>query len=151
MLSGLESDDDGDTLWNKATIRAKIFLWRYWWSYPDEISYLKGCEVMVNTMRLAQTNGSFLDALQFQNQKLEELKLPSSDLGWMDVHAFHSLFSQSVNSYSSIINRVMAVEVAKQTMITAIALKRYKLKYGNYPTNLNSLVPEFLPTVPPDP
>jgi hypothetical protein len=35
--------------------------------------------------------------------------------------------------------------------ITAIALKRFQLKHGNYPADLNSLVPEFLPAVPLDP
>jgi hypothetical protein len=35
--------------------------------------------------------------------------------------------------------------------ITVIALKRYQLKYGKYPADLNSLVPEFVSTVPLDP
>ncbi len=35
--------------------------------------------------------------------------------------------------------------------MTAIALKRYQLKYGNYPTDLDQLVQAFLPAVPLDP
>jgi hypothetical protein len=35
--------------------------------------------------------------------------------------------------------------------VTAIALKRYQLRHGNYPTDLSMLVPEFLSTVPRDP
>jgi hypothetical protein len=45
----------------------------------------------------------------------------------------------------------MTVEVAKQATVTAVALKRYQLNHGNYPVDLNSLVPEFLPAVPLDP
>ena len=45
----------------------------------------------------------------------------------------------------------MSVETAKQIVITTIALKRYQLKHGNYPPDLKSLVPEFVPKVPLDP
>ena len=45
----------------------------------------------------------------------------------------------------------MRAEAARQMTIAAIALKRYQLKHGNYPPDLNSLVPEFLPAVPLDP
>jgi hypothetical protein len=34
--------------------------------------------------------------------------------------------------------------------ITAIALKRYELKHGKLPTDLDALVPEFLPAAPTD-
>jgi len=47
--------------------------------------------------------------------------------------------------------KVMQAELAKNVAVTAIALKRYQLKHVNYPPNLNSLVPEFLPSVPLDP
>ena len=50
-----------------------------------------------------------------------------------------------------VFNRVMRVETTRQTVMTAIALKRYQLKHGNHPVDLNSLVPEFLSTVPLDP
>jgi len=45
----------------------------------------------------------------------------------------------------------MSIETAKQVVITAIALKRYQLKHGNYPPDLNSLVPEFVSEIPLDP
>ena len=46
---------------------------------------------------------------------------------------------------SAVFRKVMRIETAKQMAITAIALKRYQLKHGNYPPDLNSLVPEFVP------
>jgi hypothetical protein len=45
----------------------------------------------------------------------------------------------------------MAAEVAKRTVITAIALKRFQLQHGNFPEKLAELTPEFLPAVPLDP
>ena len=52
---------------------------------------------------------------------------------------------------SAVFDKTMRVETAKQIAIAAIALKRYQLKNGNYPADLNSLVPQFLPTVTLDP
>src|SRR5208283_3551883 len=37
-----------------------------------------------------------------------------------------------------------------EMVITAIAIKRYELKHGNAPADLTSLVPDFLPDLPPD-
>ena len=63
----------------------------------------------------------------------------------------HTMQSQSVEALSGVVRRVRTVEAARKMVITAIALKRYQLKYGNYPADLNALVPEFLPAVPLDP
>ena len=62
-----------------------------------------------------------------------------------------SLFSESVLSLSRIINRVLAIEAARQLAVTAIALKRYQLRHGQYPAGLSALLPEFAPTLPRDP
>jgi hypothetical protein len=143
------------TIWDRAKITAKIFMWRYWWSYPDELRALNGYEVLINTAQFAQTNGSFQSALQYQNTKLEELGISKLDDEFLALFSnemdFHSMLSQSVLSLSGVFNKVMSVETAKQVTVTAIALKRYQIKHGNYPRDLNSLVPEFVPTVPLDP
>jgi hypothetical protein len=51
----------------------------------------------------------------------------------------------------AVFDKTMRVETARQTTVSAIALKRYQLKHGNYPPDLNSLVPEFVSAVPLDP
>ena len=63
----------------------------------------------------------------------------------------HTLLSQSIATLSFLSRRVMLQEAGRQIIVTAIALKRYQLKHGNYPPDLNSLVPEFVPNVPFDP
>jgi hypothetical protein len=147
--------DEEDSIWDKAKIKTQIFLWRYWWSYPDELRGLKGYEVLMNTMSLADTNGSFQNALAAQDAGLDRLgisQLKSSfDSLFSGKTDFHSMMSESIVTLGGVVRKVMRVEVAKQITITAIALKRYQLKHGNYPPDLNSLVPEFVPAVPLDP
>ena len=153
---GLSDEKDSeDSIWNEIKTKTQIFLWRYWWSYPDELRGLKGYEVLMNTMRLADTNGSFQNALAAQTAELDLLgisQLKSSfDSLFSGKTDFHSMMSESIVTLGGVVRKVMRVEVAKQMTITAIALKRYQLKHGNYPPDLNSLVPELLPSVPLDP
>jgi hypothetical protein len=150
---GLPTDE---TFWDRVTQKPEIFMWRYWWSYPDDLRTLKGYEVMMGTLRSAQTNGSFSEATpQHQDDALRKLTVPktgnNSDISFPAKPDLHTMLSDDVFVISSFIRRVMVVETAKRTVITAIALKRYQLKHGNYPPDLDALVPEFLAAVPLDP
>ena len=132
----------------------EVFMWRYWRSYPDELRALKGWQTLITSTRMVQTNGSFQDALDYQQHKLDELgimKLLNIDSNSMPIMNLRTMQSQSIASLSAVIRRVLRSEVAKETVVTAIALKRYQLKHGNYPPDLKALVPEFLPAVPLDP
>jgi len=147
--------EEKDSLWERLKLKAEIFLWRYWWSYPDELRYLKGYDVLANAVKFAETNGAYQVALENQDSELERLgilKLNNSlDALFSGETDFHSMISESIVTLSGLTKKVMQVEVAKQTAIVAIALKRYQLKHGNYPPDLNSLVPEFVSAVPLDP
>ena len=114
--------------------------------------------MLLDTIRQAQTSSYFKDALREQENKLDALgfgALPrdtgspvGSDLAATDIRWF---FSKSIRSLEDYPRRIMTVEAARQMVITAIALKRYQLKQGNYPPDLSALVPEWLPAVPRDP
>jgi hypothetical protein len=148
--------DDEESILSNAKTTVKIFMWRNWWSYPDELRMLKGYEVLVNTPRLADANGFFKRALQEQDAQLNELGISklNSEFDTMfspNKRDFHSMLSQSIVDLGAITRRVMKIEAAKRSIVTAIALKRYQQKHGNYPANLNSLAPEFVSTVPLDP
>ena len=151
----LELSDQAETTLDNLKIKTKVILWRYWWSYPDELRALESYEVFLETARFAETNYSFQTAITNQRNELEALKLNKTN-DEFDVFLnpakgdMHSLLSQGVMSMSAVFNKVMRVETAKQATIVAIALKRYQLKHGNYPPDLNSLVPEFVSTVPLD-
>jgi hypothetical protein len=62
-----------------------------------------------------------------------------------------SLFSRSILSLDRVLLRAMAVETSRQMVLTAIALRRYKLGHGGYPAELLALSPESLTSVPRDP
>ena len=151
---GLPNEDEN--LWDKVKTATKVFEWRYWWSYPDELRALKGYEALLETERFAETNHSFQIALQDQGIKLAALGIDKLDDEFSDFFNpekidMHSMLSQSIKTLSGTVRRVMTAETEKEVVITAIALKRYQLKHGNYPPDLNSLVPEFLSKVPLDP
>ena len=148
--------DQEETALDKAKIKTRLFLWRYWWSYPDELRALEGYEAFLGAARFAETNYSFQTAIANQRNELAALKLnDTNDESYFFSNPakadFHSLLSQGIISMSAVFDKVMKVEAAKQLTITAIALKRYHLKYGNYPADLNSLVPEFVSAIPLDP
>jgi len=158
MESGIRLglSDQEETALDKLKVKTKVFLWRYWWSYPDELRALESYEIFLKAARFAETNYSFQTAITNQRNELATLKLNNTndDFYFLSNPAkadFHSLISQGVMSMSAVFDKTMRVETAKQMTITAIALKRYQLKHGNYPVDLNSLMPEFVSAVPLDP
>jgi hypothetical protein len=114
----LGDPDEEDSIWDKTKTRTKIFLWRYWWSYPDELQYLKGYEALVNTAQSVETNGFFQNALQKQSATLDQLKISklndSFDTLYSGQTDFHSMMSESIVTLGAVIKRVMHVESAKQ-------------------------------------
>jgi hypothetical protein len=152
--SGLS--DHAETSLEILKVRAKVILWRYWWSYPDELRSLKGYEVFMKSARFAETNDSFQTARANQINELAALNLikTNDDFDYFSNPAkadFHSLLSEDLRSLSAVFNKVMRTETAKQVTVAAIALKRYQLKHGKYPADLESLVPEFASAIPFDP
>jgi hypothetical protein len=128
------------------------FEWRHWWSYPDELQMLKGHEIMRETWRMIETNHSFQAAIASQGKKMDSLLgKKAEDQSNMNNVDMHSIFSQSLPVLGAILRRVEMAEAAKQTVTAAMALKRYQLKHGDYPANLDALVPEFVSAVPFDP
>jgi hypothetical protein len=137
----------------KLKINVEIYLWRFWWSYPDELRALKGGQIMLETTRTAETNYFWLAAWRKQEA---ELNVIAKDTGsfWFaqpDKADFHSVASSDLKSMGNVFNRVMKVEAARQLTVTAIALKRFQLQHGNFPEKLSELTPEFLASVPLDP
>jgi hypothetical protein len=152
---GLGMSEETSMLWCKTKRPFQIFLWRNWWSYPDELRSLKGYDVLITSLRRAQTNGCFTGVLQYQNEQLDELginKITDDFLAlFTEKTDFHSMLSQSIAGLSGVTRKVLQAEVAEQMTVTAIALNRYQRKHGEFPPVLVSLVPEFLAAVPRDP
>ena len=154
---GTEDTSDKPTFFERAKLSTKIFLWRYWWSYPDELRCLRGSEVLAETSRGAETNSAFAGLFKLQQAKLETLGINkfedklANPFSLIDEPDFHSMLSESVKTLGNSFKRVISTETMKRMTITAIALKRYQLKNGNYPASLKLLTPEFISAVPLDP
>lgn len=151
-----QAEQFGKDNWNKTRLKAKETAWRFSWSYTDQLRTLKGDQVLIETARLARTNGNFGAALALQEQRLNALGIRSMEIeesfgripADMD---FRTLLSQGVLSLTKFLDKVMKIEVSRQLTVTAIGLQRYKLKHRNYPRDLATLVPELLPAIPRDP
>lgn len=142
--------------WDKTRMKVNETAWRVAWSYPDQLRKLKGDQVLLETARLVRSNGCFNEALRLQQTRLDALGIrrrTDDDASNMFAAGLdlRFLLSQSVVSLDRVLKRVMAIEVSRQMVITAIALKRYQLRHGIYPSDLAALVPEFLPAVSRDP
>jgi hypothetical protein len=150
------SDFAKDT-WEKTKEGSKEAAWRVAWSYPDQLRMLKGSQVHIETLRLVRSNRSFSAAINTKKSRLSELGISSvlrdeesSSYSGKGVN-LQTLFTEGILYTDSLINKVMVIEAGRQLTVTAIALKRFKLRHGNFPADLAALVPEFLPTVPLDP
>jgi hypothetical protein len=129
--------------------------WRFSQSYPDQHKALKGHQVLLQTFRQIVAGQGFVEAIRRQQGALDELGLhpPEDDnIRWWDPSPdLSSFFSGSIPSLSHVSVRVFNAEVARNLTTTALALKRYQLAHGDYPSDLSSLVPRFLPSIPRDP
>jgi hypothetical protein len=156
VWSSFAEPGESRSIFAKIKLQTQIFMWRYWWSYPDESQWNRGYQIALETARLAETNYSLLPLLREQEDKINKVGIDTNRAGslfFIDANEIdlHSLMSESVVTLSPFFDRVMRAEAARQVAIAAIALKRYQLKHGRYPPDLVSLVPEFVPKVPLDP
>jgi hypothetical protein len=152
------SDADADFL-PSLKLKYKTAMWRYWWSYSDELRCLAGIQAVLDAARRPQTNGSFLAASGDLKKRFAEINgqsgpTPSAVSSWFDLPEdaeLRGIFSSSLPAFSSAFNQLEKFEAARQLTITAIALARFHLKHGHYPPQLAALVPDFLASVPRDP
>lgn len=143
--------------WDKGRLKAKETAWRFSWSYTDQLRTLKGLQAMIEATRAARTNGNYHASAQELESKMNELgfdDLKTSDdslPGFGGDVDMRTMFSQGIIALSAFLRKVTIAEANRQLVVTAIALQRYKLRHGNYPSDLTALAPEFLPALPRDP
>ena len=129
-------------------------MWRCSWSYSEEFRMLKTDQIVLDAVRMMQTNQS-----QFYKADYDAMTSRLSSLGITNVGAafFHALkipdFAEDYADLGSnrILRTTLQFEAARDVVVTAIALKRFQLEQGQWPEALSDLVPGFLPSVPIDP
>jgi hypothetical protein len=140
-------------IWDQGKLLGTRLIWHYWWSYPDELLTLKGDQAILEAFRRMQAGEPFYPSYTNMSTQLAA----SGIYDWgedyyflMDLDMPH-LFSDNVPGSAQMVYRSTVTEATKEMVATAIALKRYQLKNGNYPMMLSELTPEFLSPVPIDP
>ncbi len=158
MGSAVTAGISWQNLWANASLTMRYLMWRFTWSYPDELRFLQGDQVLFESFRSLQSGQPFKVALNDQEVRLNRLlgiNMAHKDEDNLFFNSNDSdprfIFSRSLRSLERFIKRLLVAEAGRQLAVTAIALKRYSLKHSEYPITLASLVPEFTPSVPRDP
>lgn len=130
-------------------------MWRASWSYSDELRLLKSDTIVLETLRMMQTNQS-----QFYQTNYDTMTSRLSSLGITNAGAafFRVLKIPDFGDYfgfgaglEAVVRKTIQIETGRRIVVTAIALKRFELRHGKWPGTLTELVPKFLPSVPIDP
>jgi hypothetical protein len=119
-------------------------LWRFAWLDQDELQYLRFIEGLLDVAHRPESEKS-LAAIE---PSLEQLLEPATHTSFYD-----NLRHPQATSYGALANslkRSMKAEAERSLVLAAIALKRSSLRFGKLPASLQSLVPDFLPSVPTD-
>jgi hypothetical protein len=140
---------------NSAVMKTKESMWRFAWSDPDELKMLRGQQIILGAIRARRTNQVFATALRQQETGLAALGVHAQSDSEKSSYGIDenvsSMMSQSLVSIQRVPQRIFRIVVARQIVITAIALKRYQLRHGVYPPELAALAPEFAAEIIDDP
>jgi len=129
-------------------------MWRGSWSYAQELHALKVQQIVLDTLRTMQTNHSQFykadyDAMRTRTDALGLTNAASGIFETLKIPDFKELADES--RLTGVVYKMLRMETARRLTVTAIAIKRFQLRHGRYPINLEELVPEFLSAVPIDP
>jgi hypothetical protein len=147
-------NDDLQYQWSRAKQAFSAAMWHVSWTYSDELQMLQDHQLMLETFRNIGTNHIFNPA--FTNMMNQfDAKMNNGRDDWVEKLNLpdlrRCLAEEGDESTIYTVATTMTSETTRQIVITAIALKRYQIKYGTYPSDLNSLAPEFVTAPPADP
>src|ERR1041385_772811 len=117
-------------------------LWQGWWSYEAELWSLKRNRVSIDASREALTNGVSASAMQRMTNALGHLGEPQE--------RFFISYEESSESPAGTFGWFARDESLKDMVVTAIALRRFRMKHGDYPAELSMLIPGYLTELPRD-
>jgi hypothetical protein len=129
-------------------------MWRSAWSYSDELHTLKVDQIILETLRLMQTNQSRFYKTNYDVMMTRLALLGSTNVGAtffraLKIPDFSEIFADL--SFSGAVQKTIRMETGCRIVVTAVALKRFQIKHAKWPDTLDELVPEFLPSVTVDP
>jgi hypothetical protein len=119
-------------------------LWRFAWLDQDELHYLHFMEALLDIAHRAESEKSLAGIEPALGGLLE----PATHISFYNNLRYPqaALFGSFVVS----LKKSMKAETERSLILTAVALKRYAIRHGKPPDNLQALLPEFLPSIPTD-
>jgi hypothetical protein len=82
-------------------------------------------------------------------KRLEAVKQIQTEIA--NISEIHMVLKTTVPNYTEYLSRELSNISELRVAHAAIAVQRYRLKYGKLPDSLNNLIPEFIESVPSDP
>src|SRR5436309_9873256 len=121
-------------------------VWRAAWAEQDELFYLETMQRILETLRSGSRHQSWsrlsVELGKTYNRIEARLNAPDSFR--------FSLSGMALGNWPRAFENVVRLETQRSLLIAAIALRRYQIRYGRLPPDLDSLAPEFLAAVPVD-
>ena len=112
-------------------------MWRVAWSRQDELAYLHQSQALLDSARLA-----------VQRKRWPAIAESSDGNSERYDNSTRCLLTRQLSPDLGCLYRAMQTETRRQMTITAIALQRYRLRTGNFPSRLDELQRELLPNPP---
>jgi hypothetical protein len=129
--------DGISTKWDK-------FQWRWFWSYGDEVRGLQMWQAVIDGTQMMETNNSFQLVQSFVNTNFVRVGFDSVK------NNSYAIVSQNAHNQLSVMRKAAIAEIARNVVVTAIALKRYEFRHHQLPYAADELTPDLLQTVPID-
>ncbi len=140
------AEDKANSLYGRLHTQGTRLYYVYWrstWLRQAELRLLQYRQLPIDITRSMGQLKSFKDA----QQGLESQKRKLEPHGYYDGLRLTPLLL-AFNYAEPVIFHAAVAETQREMCLAAIALKRYQLKHGQYPSNLTFLMPEFLKSVP---
>lgn len=139
-----------------AAFRRFVFaeLWRFAWSSQDACFFGRAIQTLADGADAARTHRevrAFPAEPNGANAGIPALAVPAA---FERLNAYNRLrfwfAAACLAPNERALQKALAVDAYAELARTAIALKRYRLRHGEWPANLAALVPAFTPTPPRD-
>jgi hypothetical protein len=113
----------------------------------DELFHLRSMQDSIVALRLLRQHRSWKEARQGLDEVFARLNKISNS-----PQRFRYLISLiSIPNFSRAAQTAIRAETERQLTATALAITRFQMRYGKFPSSLQELVPEFLTAEPWDP
>lgn len=135
-------------------IRRVIHLacWRFAWAKQDQLFHHRETQRQIDTARRAASDRRWKATANLAPDEDWQVFAGSGlfgKLGWYN-RLRYWLALETLTAWDTALGKAARMEVAREQIVAAIALKRHELRHGHLPPTLDTLVPEFLTSTPHD-